>query len=510
MIATMGSRPQLLHAGVALVAGGILPFAFAPYSLFPIAWLSLGTLFYLWSAQSARGAALLGAAYGLGMFGHGVWWIQVSIHQFGLPVHAFSIGMTALFVMTMSAYPALCGFVANRLAARSSLARILPLYPAVWTLSELLRGHLFTGFPWLLIGYSQIDAPLAAFAPLIGAYGLSLCSALIASFGLVLLRTRGVGQLAAVLALVGLFVFAIALEPIRWSHPIATPRTVALIQGAVPQALKWDTAYRQPSIDLYNSLSEAHWGKSLIVWPETAIPAFAYEIPDTIAQLQQRAQNNNSALLVGMPTSKADQPGRYFNSVVQYGPIEGRYDKRHLVPFGEYLPFDDVLRPLTSFLQIPMSNFGRGADKQSPIVVDGIVVGVSICYEDAYAGEVARELPDANVLVNVSNDAWFGDSIAPHQHLEIARMRARELERYMLRATNTGISAIIDERGTVVERSQQFVPAVVAGEFVARKGTTPVASFGAYPILALCLVLVGISFVARPASAPSNSPQARD
>ena len=271
----------------------------------------------------------------------------------------------------------------------------------------------------------------------------------------------------------GVVVGALLLDDIRWTSVAGPPKRVALIQGAVPQAVKWSQAYRQPSIELYAELSEPYWGSSLLVWPETAIPAFAEEVPESVAALTSRAQKSDTALLVGMPTGQLVGDGGYFNSVVQFGNVSGRYDKRHLVPFGEYLPFDRWIRPLTTFLRIPMSNFSAGDLQQPLLSADDYKIGVSICYEDAYAGEVAHALPQANVLVNVSNDAWFGDSIAPHQHLQIARMRALETGRYLLRATNTGISAIIDERGEVVAISSQFVPDVVSGEMIPHRRVDP-------------------------------------
>ena len=228
------------------------------------------------------------------------------------------------------------------------------------------------------------------------------------------------------------------------------------------------------------------------MWPETAIPAFAEEVPQTLSSLTARALESGTSLLVGMPTGDASGGNKYFNSVVQLGANAGRYNKHHLVPFGEYLPFDKWIRPLTTFLRIPMSDFSSGKDEQPLIEINAYAIGVSICYEDAYADEVARALPQANILVNVSNDAWFGDSIAPHQHLQIARMRALETERYLLRATNTGISAIIDERGDVIAVSKQFVSDVVSGEVIPREGSTPAAKYGATTTILLSLILIAI------------------
>ena len=476
----------------ALIAGAVLPFAFAPYGVWVLAFVCLLVLLTVWRDASPRRAAVLGFAFGLGQFGHGAWWIQVSVHQFGLPLHSFSVTVTFAFVVFMACYPALAGYVTSRLRVRSDVAQSLLVVPAVWTASELLRGWFLTGFPWLLLGYAQIDGPFAVLAPVVGVYGLGFVVVLTAGAAALIVRGGGSERAAGVAALVAV---ALAMTFIRaeWTRPAGPSVETALVQGAVPQAVKWNRDYRQPSIDLYTELTEPHWGRAIIVWPETAIPAFADEVPDTMNALSVRARASGSALFVGMPTRGADDT-QYFNSVVQLGERTGRYDKRHLVPFGEYLPFDRWLRPVLRFLKIPMSDFAAGAAAQAPLSFGaGFGLGVTICYEDAYADEVARDIPDASVLVNVSNDAWFGDSIAPHQHLEIARMRALETGRWLLRSTNTGISAIIDDRGRVTARSVQFEPDVVAGTVVPRTGATPASRYGTHATLGVCVVILALA-----------------
>jgi len=487
---------QLKHAGLALIGGAAVPFAFAPYNFFWVIFPAIALLFLLWERASSGEAAALGAIFGLGMFGHGVSWVQVSVHQFGLPLYSFSVTVTVGFILILCVYPAVCGYVLARTRDFSLPVRMLLLFPAAWTISELLRGWLFTGFPWLLLGYSQVDSPLAAYAPLLGVTGISLACALVA--GCLVMAVRGTRRervLTAVI-LVALVLGGIALDRHAFTRAVGKPQAVALIQGAIPQAVKWNREYREASIELYSSLSEPHWGKFLILWPETAIAAFAQEVPDVMTRLSARARSSGTALLVGMPAGDPAADGRYYNSVVQLGAETGRYDKRHLVPFGEYLPFDQWIRPVLTFLRIPMSSFTPGAEKQPLMTANGWVLGISICYEDAYSGEVARALPQANVLINVSNDAWFGKSIAPHQHLQIARMRALETGRYLLRATNTGISAIIDERGKVVARSRQFVPDVVIGAMIPRAGMTPAARYGVWIPLMLCLAMIATGVLA--------------
>jgi apolipoprotein N-acyltransferase len=484
----------------ALLGGAVLPFAFDPYGYYPLAIVCLALMFYLWETNSPRLAVIAGYCFGLGMFAHGIWWIQVSVHQFGLPLYSFSIAVTAGFVILMSLYPALAAWLWHRCASGPPAFRLLLAAPAAWVVTEWLRGWLMTGFPWLLVGYTQTDSPLAAFAPVLGVHGVSLITATLGGVCAVLLTGTRLARFAA-LGVVGIIVIGIVmLDGVEWTRDTGDVLPVALVQGAIPQAVKWHRDYRQPSIDLYTELSRPHWGKPLVVWPETAIPAFATEVPETLDALGKLARSSNTNLLAGIPRVDPADSARYFNSVVQLGAANAYYDKRHLVPFGEYLPFDRWLRPLLDFLQIPMSNFSSGDPVQSPIVVDGHVIGVSICYEDAYATEIARALPDAGLLVNVSNDAWFGDSIAPHQHLQIARMRAIEAGRYLLRATNTGISAIIDDRGRVVVRSGQFKPEVITANAVVRSGATPAVMFPGWmiPGAGLGLLLIGCLRPARP------------
>ena len=493
MVETQRRRPWT-SAPVLVAAGAIVPFAFAPWSFWPLIIPAFALLFEAWSGAGPRLAAGRGFWFGLGMFGHGVWWIQVSIHQFGLPVHAFSIGMTVLFVMFMALYPAGVGAICGGLRLSRPWAFTLGA-PALWVMGEALRGWALSGFPWLLVGYSQIEGPLTGYAPVAGGLGTSLAATLLA--GLLQLGLRvPTSRMLAVLAALAIIAGGASLARLEWTQPDGARARVALVQGAVPQAIKWQSGYRTQSIALYETLSTPHWGTDLIIWPETALPAFAEDIPEILTRLVDTSTRAGSALFVGMPRGDRER-GAYFNSVLLLDGSSQRYDKHHLVPFGEYLPLDAWLRPMLDFLSIPMSDFAPGATQQDALQSGRFRAGVSICYEDAYASEVRKSLPDANVLINVSDDAWFGDSIAPHQHLEIARMRALETGRWLLRATNTGISAIIDARGQLVARSPQFEAFVLSGEFEPRRGMTPYARLGDWPVLVLCAGVIVLAWLRR-------------
>ena len=479
-----------LHLLCALAAGLVVPFAFAPYEVWPLAILSLAVQMLMLRERKPGEAARLGWCFGFGMFGHGVWWIQVSVHQFGLPYYSFSVTMTALLVAFIALYPALFAALLCALPARSEAVRRLLLAPALWVCIEWLRGWIFTGFPWLSLGYSQLDAPLAGLAPWCGEHGCSvavvLAAGLLAQCYLSPWRTR----VACAAALAALIVGGQALRGVATSHETEANLSVALVQGAIPQQLKWELSQREQAFKLYSELSAPHWHADVVIWPETAIPAFADEVPEMLATLAHTAREAHTTLLVGMPTGEPWSGGRYYNSVVALGGEPGHYDKRHLVPFGEFFPLKSVLENLFMLLSIPMSDFSEGDIHQPTLHAAGHAVGVSICYEDVYAREVRRALPEAGFLVNVSNDAWFGDTIAPHQHLQIARMRALEAGRYLLRATNTGITAIIDERGQVLARAPQFKPAALRGTFAARGGATPYVQLGDLPLFGVLLTVI--------------------
>jgi len=480
------------RCGAALLSGVLLPCAFAPYDFWPLAVLSPACLLLLVRTVRPRSALLVGWCFGLGVFGHGVWWIQVSVHQFGVPYYIFSVGVTGLFVAGMAVYPALfSGLLSRSLRAR---APILVVAPALWVGCEYLRGWLFTGFPWLTLGYSQTDGPLAGIAPLFGVFG---CSA-----GLIFQATllvQSVDSSAAMRAVwlalaVALGVAGQATSNLEFTEIQEAELSAALIQGAIPQALKWRRELRAASIETYIQLSEPHWDADVIVWPETAIPAFPHEVEEYVAELNETAGAHGVDLLVGMPTGEP-RNGRYYNSIVDFGLTPGKYDKRHLVPFGEFFPFKNLISGLAMLLNIPLSDFSAGSAQATTLDVAGHRAGISICYEDAFGNEIRDGLPQAAFLVNISNDAWFGDTIAPHQHLQMARMRSLESGRFMLRATNTGISAIINERGIIVARGPQFVEATVAGQFQARTGATPYVRFGDVPVLILVCMLLAISVV---------------
>lgn len=473
---------------IALLCGLAVPFSFAPYEFLFLDIICLATMLLLVRPFSRRFSSFLWCIFALGMFGYGVWWIQVSVHQFGLPLYSFSISVTAALIIIQALQVCLFGWLAKDLLSENNPWMILLGVPASWVAVEFLRSWFGSGFPWLLLGYAHVESPLGGFAPIGGAYLVSYFVMLVASALYLTIHQRKFSWMFYLILVIGL---GYGLSKISWvSEFESNQRTVALIQGAIPQEIKWHPDVRQPSIDLYLSLTEPHWDSDIVVWPETAIAAFPEEVNDTHRLLKERAVETETVFLLGSPTRENAEKTQYFNSLLLVNEPVARYDKRHLVPFGEYMPFDSILRPITDLLNVPMSDFSKGQAKSSTLDAGSIVIGSSICYEDAYSGLLRDALPAANVLVNVSNDAWFGDTIAPHQHLQISQMRALELGRYMLRATNTGISAIVDHRGRVLAESSQFEPQALVGEFKLLEGSTPFARFGSLPIFSFSVLLL--------------------
>ena len=471
-----------------LLAGALAVTAFAPYGWYPVAILSLAVLFRQWLKDSPRQAMLHGGLFGLGYFGVGVSWVFVSVHVHGHVPMAASVLVTLVFFSVLSLYPALLGYFLRRSIPASGGLIPLPVFAAGWIFAEWLRGWLFTGFPWLTIGSSQVDSLLAAYAPVAGVYGVGLAVALSAALLVALLENRH--RLASLLLLVAIWAGAWFFDRVEWTSPVDEQLQVALVQGNIPQEEKWLPENVEKTLARYTELSFSRQDIDLVVWPETAIPAFYHQIKDSfIPYIESRLQENDMSMLTGVPVLDMSE-WKYYNAVVSVGGERTFYYKRHLVPFGEYLPLREIIGTSLEALAVPNADFSRGDDVQKLIEVAGYMVGTSICFEVVFSEEVAAQLPQAALLVNVSNDAWFGNSLAPHQHLEMARMRSMETGRPMLRATNTGISAIIDYDGAILARSAQFETAVVTGSVTPRLGATPFTRLGNVLVIALCSIFL--------------------
>lgn len=477
-----------LRGLLCLLAGGATAYAFAPYNVSIIPFITLGILFHTWRKGNGTQAFINGYLFGLGLFGVGVNWLHISIDLFSGINLSGAYLLTFLLVAYLSLFPALTGLLAQYRPLRSDYYFFLALMPSLWALGEWVRSWLFTGFPWLTLGYTQTDSLLAGYGSVFGVFGVSFICALLAG-GLVLLPGRG-RNLVLALTLLAVVTAGWQLRTRQWTDKTGVEIDVALVQAAVPQELKWLPEHRNKSLERYPELSEPYWGHDLIIWPETAVPGYLDQFGGYIDRLDSAARQHDSILLVGLPTRNQDS-GEQFNSLLLLGEARQIYHKRHLVPFGEYLPLKPLLQGSLDLLNIPIADFASGAAQEPALFqVGGFSMGLSICYEAVFGAEIIRSLPQAQVLVNVSNDAWFGASASPHQHLQMARMRAVETGRYLLRATNTGISAIVDEKGRIVGKTRQFEPDSVATSVPLFTGSTPYVVSGDKPIVLLSLVLL--------------------
>lgn len=479
---------------MALAAGAATVLGFAPFSLFPVAVVALALLNETLHSGTARDGFWRGYAFGLGLLGFGVFWIRVSLNEFGNMDPWLANLLVVLFVAAMSLYYGLIGLFTRRLAPNpawgSAWASPLLLVPGLYVLAEWARGWLFTGFPWLNLGYTQIEGSLAGFAPLVGVYGLGLLTALSGGLLWCLVRLPGRARAWAGTGLVALWLAGAGLQRLDWTEPSDAPFSATVVQANIPQAVKWAPEARVQILDAYLDLTLAHLDSNLILWPETAVPEFLHEVREALIEpLAERSRREGTEVVLGIPVLD-ERSGRYYNGLLSIGSAEDLYAKRHLVPFGEFMPFKSWIAPLARAFEVPMSDFSRGERPRPLLRVGSRLAGASICYEDAFATEVAEALPEAEFLINVSNDAWFGDSLAPHQHLEIARMRALETGRSLVRATSTGVSAVIDHRGRVLAQVPASVRGAVTAEVIPRAGATPFVRVGNWLAVGLSLVLV--------------------
>ncbi len=473
---------------ICFIAGGIASLAFAPYKFSILIFLSLAIFFlYIFNNRKNNSCFSYGYFYGLGFFGFGFYWLYISINLFGGVNLIAAYCITAVMVGFHALFPAFFCLIITKYLKRHSDFSLLFLIPALWTLFEWSRTWFLTGFPWLAVGYTQTENFLSSYATILGVYGVSFFIVTIASA--IAYLAHGKKILASFLITICIICSAFGLQTVQWTEDKNHSLNVALLQAGIKQENKWKEEYRQKTIDLYYALSEEHWNKDLILWPETALPFFYHQGTEVINKLSKKAKTTNTELLVGIPYSDPDSR-KYYNSIISIGLSEGIYLKKHLVPFGEYLPLDKYIRPILNALSIPMSNFSSGQQDKPLIKHNDYYVGLSICYEDVFGEEVIDALPEANILVNVSNDAWFGDSSAPHQHLQMAQMRAIETGRYLLRATNNGVTAIINDKGKVVKQSPQFVAASLDAKVKLFSGSTPYSVIGNYGVL----LMIGLIF----------------
>jgi apolipoprotein N-acyltransferase len=475
---------------LAAAAGAALSLAFAPFSWWPLAILSPAILLYLWQDASPRAAAWLGFYFNAGTFAVGTYWLYISIHGFGQAPVWLALAIMAALVAIMGLYHAALGYCVARWLPKQGHLRWLLGVPAAWVLIEWWRGWFLSGFAWLSLGYSQTDTVLAHLTPIFGVYGVSLMLLLNAGAVVALLRSRA--RLLPAVVLIVPWLAGWAVSKISWTQVSGSAVAVAIVQGAIPQDQKWLKSNRQTTLTRYRELTEQVLGTPLIVWPEAAPPDLANNLTDYLGELYRSARARGSDILLGVPRA-SDDGEQYFNSVLALADGVAWYDKTHLVPFGEFFPVPDFIRTWLRLRSLPYADFTAGAAAQPPLRAGGLNLAMTICYEDAYGSAQLSALRTADVLVNVTNDAWFGRSTARHQHFQIARLRAIESQRYLIRAANDGISAIISPTGAVVKQAPEFAPSILRATVEPRQGAVPYMYWGNGLVVSGAVLMLGIA-----------------
>ena len=481
---------------LSILSGILLTLSFAPFNYSYLSFVSLTLIFLAWQQCSPSRALLRGYLYGVGLFGSGISWVYISIHDYGGAPQIGALLLTLLVICFWALFPALTGYLSLKLTQKTQKNKIVWIIPLVWMLIEYFRGSwLLNGFPWLQIAYTQMNTPLQGFIPILGVYGTGFLLSFLAS----LLASELIGGLKKVkisaIAFIVVCALGMGLQNIEWTQPIGKEIKVALIQGNFSQDQKWLPKNKIKTLLSYREMTEQNWDSDVIVWPETAVPDYLSHVEKHfLTPLSRAAKANKTDIILGILVTH-QQEKQYFNAAITLGQQEAHYYKNHLLPFGEYLP----LQPLSGFvlqsLGIQLSDFNSGGDQQTLLKAAGYPFSTSICYEDAFGSEIIHTLPEAAYLVNITNDGWFGDSTEPYQHMQIAQMRALETGRYMLRATNTGITAIVSPKGHIIKQAPLFKQTVLKGSIEPMGGMTPYARLGdgviiIFLIIALTIVLL--------------------
>lgn len=497
--------PLVLTILIAWLAGAVFIFALAPYGFWPVALVSSAILYaLLMPDMTGKRAFVIGQAYGTGLWCVGAFWLYTSIHVYGDTPVWLALIMIALMGLGMGLFHGFLALIFNRVVGKQPLS-----FAALWVLQEWMKTWLFTGFPWLFVGYAFTEQYwLSSLAPVAGVFAVSFVAVLLAASLVELLRRRG-GYMIPTAALLIVSCALWLLNP-QWTKPKGTPDlSVSLIQGNIPQDLKWLTEYQVETLKIYATLSSTEWGSDMILWPESSIPMFQDEALGFISEVVKVAKETDTTWVTGIPykdtaafDAKIDKYPPFYNSVIALGAdAEGLYKKQRLVPFGEYIPFEGMLDILPNLAgSQDIMSYSRGSDDQSPLRVRGHNLGAAVCYEVAYPDTTRKNAINTDFLLTISNDAWFGSSAGPLQHLQMVQMRALENGRWFMRATNTGVTAIIDHKGHIVKRAPQFERTVLRGNVQARVGNTPYMRAGNYPILIIIALLLLLSYLGKRAT----------
>ena len=485
---------NFLFTLLAIIAGAMLALAFPPFGWFPIAFISPVILLAIWLRSEPLQSLWQGWIFGVGFFGVGVSWVYISILNFSNANNiTLAVSITVLFIFVLSLFPATQGFFFSILRKKSSIFMSLFVFPAWWVICEWLRSTLFTGFPWLFLGYSQISSPLRGFGPILGVYGISLAAAFISSCLYILFFHKKVFvKILSVTLIILLFTVGDILSMFRWTHSQKESLKVSLVQGNISQRQKWDVDRLLSILKIYRSETEKHWNTDIIVWPEAAIPVYPQQVSPFLEHLDEEAKRHKTALIIGIPIYKG-KIKKTFNGLIVMGEGKGFYLKRHLVPFGEYTP--PFFSAAMKYFDIPLSNLSPGPQHQIQLLAKNTSFAPFICYEIAYFLEFLESISGKTFIVVVSDDSWFNGSIALAQQLQIAQMRALETGRYVLYSTNTGITAIIDPQGKIQQSVPQDRQIVLSGKICLVTGKTPVMKWNYYPVAGIIILFLLIALL---------------
>lgn len=463
------------HSGwlalLCLITGASLALAFAPINFILFSFLAPAALYFALQQVNTRTAVWRGLCFGVGFFSVGTSWIYISIHVYGYASIPLSILLTACFVLILAVFFPLQAWLYSRWLRQSHYLLDAFAFAASWALCEILRTVVLTGFPWLLLGNSQINSPLVSFAPIVGVYGVTLLVALIGALFVQFLQ-KPASFYRNLLFIFLIFLVGFSLSFIHWATPVGNPLSVNLVQGNISQSIKWDQRYLDYSLARYKQLTEQNKMAQLVIWPEGAVADIYQNQSKFFDSLQPFLTQHNMTLMAGVILSNIDN-SQYYNGMVKLNNNTQFYAKRHLVPFGEYVPFSQWLGSIMRFLDIPMSNFAPGPSDQTLFSVNNLLIAPFLCYEIAYPGLVLSSLPEANILLTASDDSWFGDSWAAAQQLQIAQMRSIEVAREQLVVANTGYTGIIDERGRITAMLPRDTIGALNGHVQGLQGATP-------------------------------------
>ncbi|MFV1874120.1 MAG: apolipoprotein N-acyltransferase [Oleiphilus sp.] len=526
------SQPALIKLIIIaslLASGALQTLSLAPFGDWFLGPISIVIILLATKALNAPSQSFKGFQFGwffgLGLFGSGASWVYVSIHTYGYASPFLAGTLTLLFVAGLALFPALSFYLFGKLKTSSKTGNAL-LFTACWVLGDIFRTYFLTGFPWLFLGYGHLNSPLAGWIPIAGVYGLTALSVAsgVALYFCASLLLKGLPflvkgkkpsnkvsfrshyhpkktafKLCFITCMSLFWLSGPTLNSITWTEKIDHELSVAVLQTNIPQEEKWKPSQRYKTLHLLEQMTTHALGQDLILWPETAVPLLYDRARPFLDKISALASSQNSNIISGIPFRQLIEKNEHIlhNSIVSIGHGDGIYHKQKLVPFGEYVPLQDVLRGLIAFFDLPMSDFRTGSADQVPLTSGAFQVSPFICYEVVYPDFVRNNIKGSQFLLTISNDSWFGESIGPLQHLEMAQMRAAENQRYMVRGTNNGVSAVIDQKGQITAQTEQFVKTTLFSTIQLYQGETPFMRFGSWPIVFISLVIIALSLFNR-------------